>query len=105
MPQPCKLVVGSVQRGDETLFPLNAGGWAAAHRLALEKASRNSILALVDLACTRGRIALYQCHTGYADRRRVSCVIESPGASRDPGASPGIAGHQRTRRKTRRRRA
>lgn len=96
----CEIDVGTVQ-GSRRRFPLSQSGWAGALRTAREIAGGvGNWLALVDLDCPGGRIAMYQCGTR-TDKRRVSCGIESVASPEDN--TPAIAGATRKRRRRRRR--
>jgi len=91
----CQIVVGTV-RGTRDRFPLSQSGWAAAKREAHRAAAgRDKWLALVDLECPGGRIAMYQCSEN--ERGNVHCGIESVA---DPDhATPPIAGRRRAKRR------
>jgi hypothetical protein len=93
MVKSCKLIVGTVA-GNDGEYELSRSGWSSAHRKALDvakggKSFSTRPLALVDLQCDGGRIALYQCSRD-TRTERVTCAIETPG-----GSGSAIAGTKR----------
>lgn len=95
----CRIVVGTV-RGTRGDYPLNQNGWAAALREARRVAEGpGKWLALVDLECGGGRVAMYQCSEN--ERGRAVCGLESVGDPDRGNAGPPIAG-RRTKRRRRR---
>jgi hypothetical protein len=110
----CQIMVTASQYGDLGKFPLNAGGWSAAKKAALEHTKRTQRMSFVDLRCpsrkykeastdreqnSRG-MALYQCNQYPSG---VDCVIESIGSPDHANEYTDLAGLPRRRARKRRR--